>query len=64
MEYGGQDFVTTAPAATTEPGPIITPLSIVTLAPHQTSSSITTGASFSGSFRWLSMMNVPTKSIR
>lgn len=40
IEYGGHDLVTTAPAATTEPLPIVTPFNIVTLAPVQTSSSI------------------------
>ena len=39
IEYGGHDLVTTAPAATTEPLPIVTPFNIVTLAPVQTSSS-------------------------
>lgn len=43
--YGGHDFVTTAEAPITHPRPTITPGSIVTLEPIQTSSSITTGLS-------------------
>lgn len=35
IEYGGHDFVTTAPAATTEPRPIVTSFSIVTLDPSK-----------------------------
>ena len=34
IEYGGHDLVTTAPAAITEPLPIVTPLSIVALIFH------------------------------
>ena len=39
----GYDLVTTAPAATIEPQPIVTPFNIVTFAPIQQPSSITTG---------------------
>ena len=64
IEYGGHDLVTTAPAAMTEPLPIVTPLSIVTLAPVQTSSYITTAASFSGNLSLESIMYLPITSIR
>lgn len=65
IEYGGNDLVTTAPADTTLPCPMVTPFNIVTLAPHHTSSSITIGRSFSESFSSspTSMMNFPTMSI-
>lgn len=38
--YGAHDFVTTAPAATMLPRPIVTPFKIVTFAPHKTPSSM------------------------
>jgi hypothetical protein len=44
MTLGETCAVTTAPAATTDPAPIVTPGSTVTLAPSQTSSSMTMGA--------------------
>lgn len=42
-EYGGMDFVTTAPAPIIEPWPIVTPGRMMTLRPIQQSSSITIG---------------------
>ena len=47
-DLGGHDLVTTAPAATTEPLPIVTPLSTVALQPIQTRSSITMGEEYGG----------------
>lgn len=45
MQYGGIDLVTTAPAATVVPLPIVTPDRRVTFIPIQTSSSTTTSLS-------------------
>ena len=42
----GTDFVTTAPAATTESRPIVTPFSIIAFLPIHTWSSIITGLVF------------------
>lgn len=41
--YLGTSLTTTLPAPIIAPSPILTPGNIVTLAPHQTKSSITTG---------------------
>jgi len=41
---GGRDFVTTDPAPTTLPSPIVTPRRTITRVPNQTSRSIRTGA--------------------
>ena len=48
IEYGGQDLLTTAPAAIIDPRPIVTPDRIVTLIPNHESPSIMTSLSFSG----------------
>ena len=50
IEYGGNDLVTTEPAPTTVPRPILTPFNIVTFIPIQLSPSIKISWSFIGSF--------------
>ena len=44
--HGGTSFVTTEPAPTTAPSPIVTPFKIIQLKPIQTLLDIFTGAIF------------------
>lgn len=48
IEYGGNECVTTAPAAMIDPLPIVTPDNIVTFIPNHESPSMITSLSFSG----------------
>src|ERR1700722_10794015 len=59
MDMGGRSDVTTAPAPTTAPFPIETPAVTTTLAPSQTSSPISMGASCPGWLRISPLRAVP-----
>ena len=56
MHCAGRSFVTTAPAATTAPSPMVTPASTTTFAPSQAPSPMTTSRS---SFGWSMIATSP-----